>query len=317
MKKWIALPMAALMLAAMAIPSMAQDMKKEARTVMLKESNKAGTSITEKKEEANETTVSLKEPEMVLQNENKAETGTKVTDILTVDDAGKITSARVTWTEGKVTTEASRMGQPPADPVEEEGVMNGVSILYTWNADKKAFTAKVEKGDAEDSEVKKEASKKQPFANAFVPGREVKVGESWEPEEQALKDMMGEDEGIKLESISATCTAEEIVTEDGVELLRVSLDIKMTAELQDEGLGKPKLTATRKGSYYWNIKEARATRVELKNEGGFEAEVNDPQAGKMDLKVEVAGTEAMTMTYAKTEAEDGDDDGEEDDDDMK
>ena len=313
MKKVLTLSLAALMLGALAIPAYAQD-KTEARKVMLKDTYKAQERRTEKSEEKNETNVKPKDQEIVLQNEVKTSSEVKVTDILEVNADGKPTSIRVRWTEGTETTEATSMGQPPADPVEADTEMKGVSILYTWNAEKKAYTSKLEEGDAEVSGVKKELSKSDPLFNAFIPGREVKVGESWEPKEEDIKKMMGEDENIKLTKVSATCKAEEIVKEEGVELLRVSLEISMTGELQNEDLGKPSLEATRSGSFFWNIKEGRFVRLEMENKGEFEAEVNHPQAGKMTLTVTVDGDETKTETIGKVEDEKKDDDG---DDDMK
>ena len=164
--------------------------------------------------------------------------------------------------------------------------------------------------------MKKELGKKDPLFNAFIPNRDVKVGESWEPKEEDLKTMMGEDENVKLTKISATCKAEEIVKEDGKELLRVSLEIKITGEMQNENLGKPTIEATRTGAYFWDIKDGRVARVELKNEASFEAEVNNPQAGKMKLTITISGEETKTESYGKVEAEgdkkdddDGDDEG--------
>ncbi|MCB9892909.1 MAG: hypothetical protein H6839_00500 [Planctomycetes bacterium] len=314
MKKVLTMSLAALMLGALAMPAFAQDKKEEARSVLLKDTYKAMERRTEKTEDSNETNVKPKDQEMVLQNEKKTSNETKVIDILEVNADGKPTSIRIRWTEGTETTETTNMGQPPSDPVEEDSEMKGVSILFTWNADKKAYVGKLEEGDAELSGVKKELSKKDPLFNAFIPNREVKVGESWEPKEEDIKAMMGEDENVKLTKVSATCKAEEIVKEEGAELLRVSLEISMTGELQNEDLGKPTIEATRSGSFYWNIKEARVVRIEMENKAEFEAEVTHPQAGKMTLTVTVEGEEKMTETVGKVEEEDKDDG---DDDEMK
>lgn len=320
MKKVLTLSLAALMLGALALPANAQDGKKteEARKVLVKYTYKAMERHTEKSEKSGDTVVKPQGQDMILETDTRTTNETKVTDILEVNDDGLATSVRISWKDGKETLEVVRMGQPPADPVESETARNGVSILYTWDAEKKEYTSKLEKGDEESAAVKKELGKKDPLLNAFIPGREVKVGESWDVDEQALKDMMGKDEVITPSEITATCKAEEIVKEDGAELLRVSMDITMKADMKNEKLGDPELEVTRTGSYFWNIKESRVVRVEIEDETTFDGTINHPQMGKMDLSFTQTGEETKTDTVGKVEDDDSDegkkdDDGDDDD----
>ncbi|MEZ5993196.1 MAG: hypothetical protein R3E76_12710 [Planctomycetota bacterium] len=304
MMKWMQVSLTALLLSALAIPAMAQETTEEARTVMLKESFKAGYSSTETAEESNTTEVSAQE--MVVQTETNTETETKITDVLEVNEKGKITKARIRWTEGTTTTEKVELGKEPEDAVTVDSELTGASILYTWNAEKKAWEAKLEEGDADLDDVKKQMKKTDPFVNPFVPDREVKIGESWDADAEGLKALFSGDEGIKLKAVTATCKAEEIVTEKEMEYLKVSIELTMTGELQDENIGKPEITATRKGHYLYDIAEGRIVSIELDSEGSFDAEVQTPQ-GKMALTVGIAGNEKRAITYGETEAKEDED----------
>jgi|SRR5690606_11514987 len=177
MKSWMKLSMATLLLAALAVPTIAQESDKAARTFNLKEKFAKDQKVTETKEENNNTDVAL-EDGTVLESNSETETGTKIMEVLAVSEDGKITQARVRWTKGTTITEVTKLGQEPTDPVEMDSQLKGASILYTFNAETKKWESKLEKGDAELKDVKKQLNKTDPFANAFIPNREVKLGET-------------------------------------------------------------------------------------------------------------------------------------------
>lgn len=298
MKSWMRLSMATLLLAALAVPTIAQESDKAARTFNLKEKFAKDQKVTETKEENNNTDVAL-EDGTVLESNSETETGTKVMEVLAVSEDGKITQARVRWTKGTTITEVTKLGQEPTDPVEMDSELKGASILYTFNAETKKWESKLEKGDAELKDVKKQLNKSDPFANAFIPNREVKLGESWEIDGDALKAMFSGDDSIELKEGSGTCKAEEVVKEGEVELLRVSFETKLKGKLKDENIGEPEITAGNKGSYFWDIKEGRIVRVNMENTGEFNATVQHPQAGALKLTVTIKGEAEMKQAYGK------------------
>lgn len=296
--KWTALPIAGLLALMMAVPSLAQDdTKEEARKVLLKEKLTKDLKITEGSDAVTTQEVAL-ENGMVVQGSTETESEISVMEFLEVSEDGTVTKYRKRWTYSEKETVASQMGQE-GEPVKETGKHKDASILFTWNAEKKAWEGKVEKGDKEADEVKKELAKKNPLANPMLPGREVKLGEEWKGEEEAMKDFFGQNEGLKLSKIESTFKAEEILEEEGVEYLRVSFNLDFTGELQDESIGKPEVKFTNKGSYYFNIKESRIEAVEMETTGGFSASVEDPNMGKMNLTVSIEGSREMAIAHGK------------------
>lgn len=317
--KWTVLPIAGLLALLMAVPSLAQDDAKDstkARTVMLKQKLTKDLKITTEEVGVSETNVAL-ENGMVVQNKIEAESEVQVHEILEVAEDGTVTKFRVRWTHSETETVESAMGQE-GEPETAEGAHKGASILHTWNAEKKAWEGKLEKGDKDAGTVKKQLGKKDPLANPMIPNREVKVGESWKADEDALKDFFGGNEGLKLTKTEGTMKAEEILEEEGVEYLRVSFDLKFTGELQDENIGKPEITMVTKGSYYYDIAKGLVKAVEMENTGEFSADVEDPNMGKMKLSVNVEGERAMEDTWGKVgdkDIEPGADDDEEEEED--
>jgi hypothetical protein len=313
--KWTALSVAGLLAFVLAVPGVAQESEKpeakEGRKVNLTEKYSKDLKITSESDAVSSSEVTL-ENGMVVQGTDETETEVQITEILEVADDGKVTKLRVRWTESTKVTESSQMGQP-GEPVEEEGAHKGASILHTWNAEKKAWENKLEKGDKDADDVKKQLKKKDPLANPMIPNREVKVGESWKADEKALKEFFGNDDAITLSKAESTLKAEEIVKEEDVEYLRVSFEIKLTGNLNDDDIGKPELTMTNKGNYYFNIKESRVELVEMETEGSFSADVEDPAMGKMTLKVAIEGTRVMASEFGKVGDDEDKDDEDEDD----
>lgn len=306
--KWM--PVAAILVAALTVPAIAQEGEKEtesARKVNLTLKHEKDQTITESKESS--THVKIGGGGMVFQEQWASETGTKVSEILEVNDKGKIIKARVKWSDGKTVAEAEEMGQP-GEPVEMESDLNGASILYTWNEKTEEYDSKVEEGDANGEGMKEQLEKTDPFVNPFVPGREVKVGESWDADEEGLKKMFAGDDNITVKEVSGTCKAEEIIEENGAELLVVKFDVEVKGVVQDESLDNPDLDMTVKGSYHWDIKNGRIASVEMENEGSFEAETQGPQ-GAMQVNFNMTAEEVLAMEYGKIEAEAEDEDVEE------
>ena len=308
--KWTALPIAGLLALFMAVPSLAQDEKKdgtEARKVMLKQKISKDLKVTEESGAETTQTVTL-ENGMVVQSQVETEYEVQITEYLEVAEDGTPTKLRVRWTESGSETVTSQMNQQgelvEGEPVEEEGAHKGASILHTWNAEKKAWESTLEKGDKEASEVQKQLGKKDPLANPMMPNREVKVGEEWKADEQGLKDFFATPDGPKIKKAGGTLKAEEILEEDGVEYLRVSFDLTLTLDAEGE-----ELPVSNKGDYYFNIKEGRVVAVEM--EMGAELENEHPQFGKMAITIE--GVRAIEASFGKV----GDKDDAEDEEDVE
>lgn len=310
--KWM--PLAAMLAAMITVPALAQEPKdkasKPARTVNLTLTYEKNQKITEKSEES--THLKVTAGGNVMQQRWATETGTKVTEVLEVTEEGAVSKFRVKWTDGTEVVEEENMGQA-GEPMESDAEMKGTSILYTWNAKEEKYDSNLEKGDAELSETKQQLARKNPLKNPFVPGKEVKIGDTWDADQAGMEDLFTGDESITLKEVSGACTAREIVEEEGIEYLLVDVDVEMKAELQDDNLGTPELTATIEGVYYWNIKESRIDKLTRDNEGGFDAEVQGQQ-GKMAIKFEITGDETIEYAYSKADADDkGADDAEDDD----
>lgn len=298
MKIWLKLSMATLLLAALVAPSIAQDSKAEERTFLVKEKHEKGVKVREEHEESQETKVAL-EDGTVVETTTKTETETQVTEILAVSAEGKVSQGRVSWPKGTQVVEVVKLGEEPADPVEMDIERKGASILYTFNAETKKWEAKLEKGDEELDDVKKALKKAEPFANPFIPGREVKLGESWDADKDILKTMFASDESIELKEATGTCKAEEVVKEGELELLRISFEMKISGKLKDENIGTPDLAGVNKGSIFWNCKEGRAERIEMENSAEFVATVQHPQLGALKLTITISGSASAKFSYGK------------------
>lgn len=298
MSKLIKLSIAALAILAIALPAVAQEGKE--RTVSLKHKHAQGEIHTEDEEESGKQTIELGGG-VATRISDEVSVKQKVTEVLEVDETGKITKARVTWKVDKTTTTMQDFGEEaPGDPTEADGAKKDAKILYTWNKEKKAWESKLENGDAEDSDIKKELKHQSPFTNPLIPGRDVKVGEEWVPSEEDLKAAFPTPETLEATTMKATCKAEEIVKEDGKELLRVSFVMEMGGKIKDESMDNPEFSGTNTGSYFWDIAESRVVRVEAEQVMAFEAEVTTPQ-GKIAAKFDGNGKSVIKMTYGKAE----------------
>ena len=296
--KWTALPIAGLLALMMAVPSVAQEAKKEdtkdttseARTVLLKQKSTKDLKITSEGGAVTNESVALAANGMVVQSKVEAEHEMQVTEILEVAEDGSVTKMRVRWTHIKTETVVSRMNQQgqlvEGEPEVAEGDHKGASILHTWNAEKKAWENTLEKGDKDASEVKKQLARKDPTANPMIPNREVKVGEEWKADEAAMKEFFASGDDATLVKAAGTLKAKEIIEREGVEYLIVSFTLEMTIEVGEEG-AKHEVPFTNKGEYAFNIKESRVVRVEMKSEAKVETSVDDPNMGKIDLDVNI------------------------------
>jgi hypothetical protein len=303
MGKLIKLSAAALLLCAVALPAIGQDSK--ARTVSLKTKHVAGQIHTETEEESGTQKIELGGG-VATRNTDTVTVKKKLTEVIEVGADGQITKARVTWESEKTTTTTQDFGEEkPGEPAETEGAKTGASILYTWNAEKKAWDATLEKGDAEEDDIKKELKHTGPFLNPLIAERDVKIGEEWEPTEADMKKAFPPADNMEILEMKATCKAEEIVKEGEKEFLRVSFNIDIKGKLKDESMSDPEFTANNKGSFLWDIALGRAASVEAEQSMGFEAEVTTPQ-GKVAAKFEGTGKSIITITYAaKEEKKDG------------
>lgn len=298
MSKLIKLSIAALAILAIALPAVAQEGKE--RTVSLKHKQAVGDIHTEDEEESGKQSIELGGG-VATRTTDEVSVKQKVTEVLEVDADGKITKARVTWKVDKTTTTMQDFGEEkPGEPTEADGAKKDAKILYTWNKEKKAWESKLENGDAEEADIKKELGHQSPFSNPLVPDKDVNIGEEWTPTEESLKAAFPMPENLELKSMTATCKAEEIVKEDGKELLRVSFAMEMTGKIKDESMADPEFTGKNSGSYFWDIAEGRVARVEADQEMGFEAEVTTPQ-GKVAAKFAGSGKTVMKMSYSKAE----------------
>lgn len=298
MKMWMMAPMAALMLCALALPTVAQD-KKDERTFSLKTKDVKDQAITEKSKEYSEKVADIAGG-MAQDKGWENEKTTKVTEILEVDENGKRTKARVKWTAYEGTEKSQKPGQTePSAETKKESDLLDASILYTWNKETKKWDAKLEKGDAEKDDVKKQLAKANPFLNPFVPERDVKLGEEWDADEAQLKELFTTAE-VEVSEAKAKCKATETGKEDGVEYVQVNFEITLKGKLLNDEIGSPEMEAKITGWYAWDIGNGRIAGMERKNEMGFDTVIATDD-GDIPVKFTGTGSEEILITYAAIE----------------
>ncbi len=303
--------LAALLLITMTvIPVSAQAKVAGARKVTLKEKHEAGIVITENSTENMDgkiaITVGGQQMDGSEQTKGVEET---TTEILALGADGEVSEARVTYVKDANTKSEQKPGaKEVGDPVESKGDLEGVVIHWAFDATTKAWTSKLERSDPAQSESKdvlKALKKKQPFANPFIPGKEVAVGDAWEVTEAELKAFFGEgDDDFKVKEAKATCKLEEIVTVEGKEQAKVSFVINVSATGQNQNLGELDITMANTGHYMFDLTTSRTVSVEMNPEVSFEKEVETEQ-GKIKVGYKATGKEVKLFTYAKAEKKEG------------
>lgn len=293
--------LAVVALSLLVLPAIAQDAPAP-RKVLLKDKPLAGWTMTQDHEEfKTETTTQSVGPQSIESLKETTEKSQRVTEVQEVSPEGEITKARVSWPSSTTTTAAKGpQDEAMGDPVESDGELKGAAVAWTWDAEKKALVAKVEKGDPAGEELAKYLKKKRPFHNIMLPNREVAVGESWSPTEEDIKEEFGSDDAITLKSAVVTLKAEEILKVDDIECLRVSFELEMEGQLNNEKIGNPPVKFTAEGGFYWDIANSRAHSMTMKMGGGFETDIQTPKA-VVHVKVAIDGSETEKYSYAKTE----------------
>jgi hypothetical protein len=236
--------------------------------------------------------------------EQEKEEGEQLTDVLSASE-GAISGARITWTKSKKSTTVQDFGQPEAgQPTESTGGQEGAVVAWSYDAEKKSWTAKVEKGDAEDGEIKKHTKKKHPFKIPFIPNKEVGVGETWEVPEADLREFFADDDTMKVKEVKASCKAEEITATKAGESLKVSFSADIKCDMQNEELGNPEVTFKLSGHYMFNIGASRSESVEVNMEMSFSGKINTPK-GAMDFTFKGTGKENKSLAWARIEKKEG------------
>ena len=290
------------MLACLVAPASAQE-KAAARKVLIKEKYEVGMVITETGTETNQTTTTITVGAQTADKiEEEKEEKEKTTDIIALGEDGNISSGRISHVKSKKSHSEQDFGAAEmGEATVSTGDLEGAVIAWTWSADKKAWTGKLEKGD-ENAGTKKALAKKEPFKVPFIPNKDVAVGESWEIAEADLRAFFGDDDVMKVNEIKATCKAEEITAGKGGEMLKVSFVIDMKLTMQNEQLKNPDVTAKVTGHYMFNIGTSRCDSVELNPEMTFSGEAPGRNGEKIPFTVKMKGQEIMTLTYSKKES---------------
>ncbi len=293
------------MIACLVNPASAQE-KPAARKVLVKEKYEAGMVITESGVETSQTTTTItaggQSADKVEEDKEEKE---KTTEVQSVGADGHISGARVNHIKSKKSHAEQDFGAAEmGEAAVSTGDLEGVVIAWVFDAEKKAWTGKLEKGE-ENAGTKKALAKKEPFKVPFIPGKEVSVGQSWDVAEADLRAFFADDEAMKVSEIKATCTAEEIIAGKGGESLKVSFVIDIKAILQNEGLKNPEVTAKVSGHYMFNIGTSLCDSVELNPELSFSGEAPGRGGEKIPFTVKMKGQETMTLSYKKAEKKEG------------
>ncbi|MCC6465027.1 MAG: hypothetical protein IT463_06755 [Planctomycetes bacterium] len=289
--------LSAIAMTLLVLPALAQDAPAP-RKVLLKDAPKAGWSMTQDHEEfsTETTTQSLGQASATAIKETTEKTQ-RVVEVQELSAEGAITKARVTWPSSTTTVAQQAFGEETmGDPVETDGELKGAEVIWTWDAEKKALTPKVEKGDAAGEELAKHLKKKRPFHNMMLPNREVSVGDTWSPTEEDVKEEWGNNDAVAFKDATITCKAEEILKVDDRECLRVSFSLEINGTLNNEKIGNPAVKFTATGGFFWDIEAGRVASSAIKTEGGFETDVQTPK-GAVHFKVELNGSETDKFSY--------------------
>ncbi|CAG0975771.1 hypothetical protein PLCT2_01610 [Planctomycetaceae bacterium] len=292
---------AIVMIACLVTPASAEE-KTAARKVLVKEKNEAGLVISETGTETSQTTTTITVGGQTADKiEEDKEEKEKVTEVQSVNAEGHISGARVSYNKSKKSHAEQDFGAAElGEAAISTGDLEGAVIAWAFDAEKKAWSGKLEKGE-DNKGTKKALTKKEPFKVPFIPGKEVAVGETWEIADKDLRDFFADDEAMKVNEIKASCTAEEIIAGKGGECLKVTFVIDIKATLQNEDLKNPEVTAKITGHYMFNIGTSLCDSVELNSELSFSSEATGRGGEKIPFTVKMKGQEIMTLTYKKAE----------------
>lgn len=216
------------------------------------------------------------------------------TEILGVDGNGYPTEARLSWTKVEITEQKNkRMSEEWGEPTKVESGLTTAVIHYERDPGSADFKSTLDEGDDASGAVQKNLDKVDPFLVPFIPGREVSIGDSWEVDRKALERFFGENDKLEVTDQKATCKAEEMVDEDGLNLLKVTFDMSMKGKLLDERLGDgTPFSAHTTGYFLWDVDNQRAHKVEINPTMEFEGE---SQGNKITMKQ--SGKKTMTYKY--------------------
>jgi len=296
------LGLAALAIASLLVVPVSAEEKAAAKKVMLKEKYEAGLVITETGTETSQTTTTITVGEQSADKvEEDKEEKERVTEVQAVGADGHIGGARVSYNKSKKSHAEQDFGAAElGEAAVSTGDLEGAVIAWAFDAEKKSWSGKLEKGE-DNKGTKKVLAKKEPFKVPFIPGKEVAVGESWEIAEKDLRDFFGDDEAMKVSEITARCSADEIIAGKAGESLKVTFVIDIKANLQNEDLKNPEVTAKITGHYMFNIGTSLIDSVELNTELSFSGEAPGRGGEKIPFTVKMKGQEIMTQTYKKAE----------------
>ncbi len=306
-------------LCALFTPYQAQEKGKEGssetRSVLLKESYKAGEKFIALSSDATYSKFDLTFPEGRAGGfENLMEAELIEYEILNVNDQGMPTKFRKTWHHSR---EASREVDPFNGKTGEEIEMSdsplaGVVILYTFDSENETWESKLEKGEKDKAEregkrgeVQKALDKQihfeRPFFRSEESSAETKVGETWEIEESLLEKVFSDQkEEIELQEAQGTCHAREIVVRDGIEFLVIDYRIEGKMKIKEESLNNPLADFVLEGSVDFNLSTSRISRGQIESEANAEGLVE--QALPIDIKI-LTATDARHIQDSLEEVE--------------
>jgi hypothetical protein len=238
----------------------------------------------------------------VDQLEQSQEELEKVTEILAVGIDGNVVSARTTWTRAEETRSKREFGEAePSTPVARKGALDGVTVLWTYDAETASWNRSMVSGPRSEvthKELETELEKMPRFDEPLLPNEEVSVGDTWSVPAGLLKPFLKNTDERAVKEIDASCRAEQLLAAPAGELLEVAFTIELKWEMPGMIFDRPEMKkATLRGSFWFDVANSRVDSLEQRMETTWIEMRSKTADGETEYTLKLAGTETTHFRY--------------------